>query len=159
MTTKKLYTLIFLLKWDGSVVSEVCLAMKKRGFGVGRWNGVGGKVEKDETIDDAARREAREEVGVEVSHLTKVGELTFSFPQHEGWDQFVHVYTSNSWVGEPSESEEMRPAWFAVESIPYKEMWPDDVFWLPHMLNGKKVRGSFTFGEGDLILDHSVELL
>jgi 8-oxo-dGTP diphosphatase/2-hydroxy-dATP diphosphatase len=30
--------------------------MKKRGFGVGRWNGFGGKVEKQETILDEAKR-------------------------------------------------------------------------------------------------------
>jgi 8-oxo-dGTP diphosphatase/2-hydroxy-dATP diphosphatase len=30
--------------------------MKKRGFGVGRWNGFGGKVEKQETILDGAKR-------------------------------------------------------------------------------------------------------
>ena len=38
--------------------------MKKRGFGVGKINGVGGKVGKGETIETAAVREAHEEVGV-----------------------------------------------------------------------------------------------
>jgi 8-oxo-dGTP pyrophosphatase MutT (NUDIX family) len=159
MKAIKHYTLLFLLKRSGSEVSEVCLAMKKRGFGAGRWNGVGGKVEPGEATDDAARREAHEEVGIEVPHLTKVGELTFVFPHQEGWDQFVQVYTAEHWEGEPTESEEMRPAWFVVEAIPYKEMWPDDIYWLPYVLAGKKVRGSFTFGEGDLILDHAVTVL
>jgi 8-oxo-dGTP diphosphatase/2-hydroxy-dATP diphosphatase len=35
---------------------NVLLGMKKRGFGVGRWNGFGGKVEKQETILDGAKR-------------------------------------------------------------------------------------------------------
>ena len=35
---------------------NVLLGMKKRGFGVGRWNGFGGKVEKQETILDSAKR-------------------------------------------------------------------------------------------------------
>jgi len=36
---------------------KIILGMKKRGFGVGRWNGFGGKVEEGETIGDAAHRE------------------------------------------------------------------------------------------------------
>ena len=39
---------------------QILLAMKKRGFGVGKWNGVGGKVEKGEEIIDAAIREIKE---------------------------------------------------------------------------------------------------
>ena len=43
-------TLVFLIKRSQGKISEICLAMKKRGFGMNRWNGVGGKVEKDENI-------------------------------------------------------------------------------------------------------------
>ncbi len=49
-------TLIFLVKRTDGNITEICLAMKKRGFGMGRWNGVGGKVEKGEAIEDAALR-------------------------------------------------------------------------------------------------------
>jgi hypothetical protein len=44
-------TLLFLIKKSGDQISEICLAMKKRGFGVGRWNGAGGKVSQGETIE------------------------------------------------------------------------------------------------------------
>ena len=58
-------TLIFLIKRTDGEIKEVCLAMKKRGFGLNRWNGVGGKVDdQKETIEEAARREAKEHVGV-----------------------------------------------------------------------------------------------
>ncbi|HET8669978.1 MAG TPA: NUDIX domain-containing protein, partial [Candidatus Saccharimonadales bacterium] len=40
------------------------LAMKKRGFGINKWNGVGGKVDEDETIEQAAIRECQEEITV-----------------------------------------------------------------------------------------------
>ena len=43
-------TLCFLLRKD-----EILLAKKKYGFGVGKWNGVGGKVEKGETIEEAEK--------------------------------------------------------------------------------------------------------
>ena len=41
---------------------RILLAMKKRGFGAGKFNGFGGKVEARETILEAALREF-EEVG------------------------------------------------------------------------------------------------
>ena len=55
---RKVLTLVFLRR-EG----EVLLGMKKRGFGEGKWNGFGGKVEAGETIVEAAAREVREECG------------------------------------------------------------------------------------------------
>ena len=42
-------TLLFLVKKEGDKISNICLPMKKRGFGAGRYNGVGGKVEAGES--------------------------------------------------------------------------------------------------------------
>ena len=44
---------------------KILLGMKKRGFGAGRWNGFGGKLKERETIEEALRRETKEEAGVE----------------------------------------------------------------------------------------------
>ena len=38
------------------VKNQILLGMKKRGFGSGKWNGFGGKVEPNETIEEAAKR-------------------------------------------------------------------------------------------------------
>ena len=152
-------TLLFLIKKDGQKVIEVCLAMKKRGFGMGRYNGVGGKVEDGESIEDAVLREAEEEIGVVPSKIIKCGELAFSFVQKEEWNQLVHVYLTDSWQGDVTESEEMSPSWFKVEDIPYKDMWPDDIFWLPKVLEGHHVNASFSFGEGDVILSQEVTVV
>ncbi|HET9174279.1 MAG TPA: 8-oxo-dGTP diphosphatase [Candidatus Saccharimonadales bacterium] len=138
----KLYTLM-LLKRDG----ELLLAMKKRGFGAGRWNGVGGKVEKGETISEAAVRECDEEIGVQAEHFSLVAVHDFLFP--EGEDMRVFVYTCDQWSGEPVETEEMRPQWFSLDAIPYSEMWQDDIIWLPFVLAGKCLKGSFTFDSDD----------
>lgn len=145
-------TLVLLVRRTGNGVSEICLAMKKRGFGMNRWNGVGGKVdEPSETIEEAAKREAREEIGVSVEKLDKVAELSFSFPHNPKFDQMVHVYFCDSWDGEPTESDEMRPKWFSVDEIPYSQMWPADIYWLPGVLKGSLVKAKITFGEGDTV--------
>ena len=152
-------TLVFLIrKMEGDVV-DICLAMKKRGFGAGRFNGVGGKVEEGESVEDGARREAKEEIGVDIKELTKCAELSFTFPHEPSFDQLVHVYISESWEGEPHETEEMLPSWLSTSNIPYGQMWPDDIFWLPQILLGKKVKGRFTFGEGDIVKEESVEVV
>ena len=51
MASRKLLTLVFIIEQD-----KILLGMKKRGFGVGWWNGFGGKVQQDETIEEAAKR-------------------------------------------------------------------------------------------------------
>lgn len=149
-------TLCFLLKDD-----HVCLAMKKRGFGVGKWNGVGGKVEHNETIEEGVLREMYEEIGVraKLEHLEKVGTLAFHFDQKEDWNQLGHVFFVREWYGEPVESEEMAPAWYHKDKLPYEQMWIDDPLWLPHVLEGKNIDASFTFSsDGARILKSDVKV-
>lgn len=154
-------TLLFLIKKDDNKISEILLAMKKRGFGAGRWNGVGGKLGDGETIEQAVIREAHEEIGIvaKESDLQKVAELAFTFPHRPDFDQLVHVYVTEKWLGEPVESEEMKPEWYSVKNIPFDTMWPDDKFWVPHMVEGKLIKGAFTFGEGDVILEQEVNIV
>lgn len=47
----KVLTLLFVL-----IPGKVLLGLKKRGFGKGRWNGFGGKVQQGETIEEGAIR-------------------------------------------------------------------------------------------------------
>lgn len=142
-------TLCLILKGD-----QILLAMKKRGFGQGKWNGVGGKLNEGETIAQAAIRETKEEIGVDIKEMDKVAILKFRFPYKEEWNQDVHVFLANNWEGNPIESEEMYPKWFKYNSIPYHTMWDDDKIWLPHVIKGKKVEAEFTFKEGEVIKEH-----
>lgn len=152
-------TLLFLLKRSEGDVTSILLAMKKRGFGVGRWNGVGGKVAADESVEEAALRETHEEISVVAKDIMKVAELTFIFPHKPEWDQVVHTYVTDEWVGEPTESEEMAPKWFSVKDIPYKEMWPDDPLWIPQVLKGELVRATFTLSEKDVLIAGDVKVV
>ena len=134
---------------------KVLLGMKKRGFGVGRWNGFGGKVATVETIEDAAKRELREEAGIKVENLDKVGILDFEFKDNPDILE-VHIFKSDNFSGELKESEEMKPQWFNIDEIPFKEMWQDDIYWMPLFLSGKKFKGKFLFGESDVILEQKL---
>mmetsp|Transcript_8652 Transcript_8652/g.23271 ORF Transcript_8652/g.23271 Transcript_8652/m.23271 type:complete len:165 (-) Transcript_8652:2536-3030(-) len=120
------------------------LGMKKRGFGEGKYNGFGGKVEKGETIRAAAVRELKEEAGIEAKDMTKKGFIHFTFEDTPDLIIDVHVY-SGEIVGEPVESDEMRPQYFHEKEFPFEKMWEDDRYWLPLFFQGKSFEGEFHF--------------
>jgi 8-oxo-dGTP pyrophosphatase MutT (NUDIX family) len=128
--------------------NTICLGYKKRGFGLGKWNGAGGKVHDGEAVEVAMLRELQEEFGVEAEreHLEKVGVLEFFYETNTIQDVRGHVFLIRQWSGEPSESDEMRPVWFDVDKIPFENMWEDVAHWLLEALQGKKIQSAqFTF--------------
>lgn len=139
MSDKKILTLCIIHKHP-----KVLLGMKKRGFGEGRWNGFGGKVEENESLEEAVKREVREEAGIEIGGLDKMGVIEFEF-QDDSKILEVHIFRSENFLGEPAESEEMKPRWFHIGEIPFDRMWPDDKYWIPLFLEGKKFTGKFLF--------------
>lgn len=136
---KKVLTLCMVTKDN-----HILLGMKKRGFGVGRWNGFGGKVASGEGIEAAAKRELEEEVGIQADVITLTGQLNFSFDVDSG-PLVVYVYHVTQWHGAPVESEEMRPQWFQNDNLPFEQMWSDDIYWLPLLLEKKSFVGHFHF--------------
>ena len=81
---------------------EMLLGMKKRGFGMGKWNGFGGKVKSNEDIEEAAKRELTEEIGIKAVEMEKIGIVDFEF---EGSDESpeVHFFWVKKWTGSPAE--------------------------------------------------------
>ena len=123
--------------------------MKKRGFGKGKYNGFGGKPNRGETLEQTAVRELYEESGVRTSikNIEKIAKLDFVFPNKKDWNQTVHVFVAHDWEGEPIETNEMKPVWFHFDKLPFERMWQDDKHWLPLVLKGKKLEGTFIFKE------------
>ena len=136
---KKLLTLCIVVKDE-----QVLLGMKKRGFGEGRWNGFGGKVEEGEAVEQAALRELKEEAGIETLEIKELGVIDFSF-QNDLKVLEVHIFRVDKFKGKPKESEEMRPYWFNFKNIPFAQMWPDDIYWFPLLLQNKLFKGEFLF--------------
>jgi len=143
-------TLVFLIK-----EKQVLLAMKKRGFGKGRWNGVGGKIEPGESVEGAAIREAQEEIGITPTDLEEVALLNFVFPT---WTQECTVFIAKSWQGTPKETEEMAPRWFPQSNLPFQEMWSDDPLWLPQVLEGQKLDAEILFDDDEKMTGVTVTL-
>lgn len=150
----KLETTLCLFKRN----DEILLAMKKRGFGEGKYNGVGGKIEFGETPEDAMIRETQEEINVTPIEYEKVGLIEFD-EYYKGNKQNLvfHLYMVYDWTGEISESEEMSPKWFNINNIPYEKMFPDDKYWLPLILEGEKVKAYFDFDKNWNLLSKNID--
>ena len=143
-------TLMFVVRGD-----EVLLIRKKRGFGVGKINGPGGKLDPGETELECAVRETEEELGIVARDAVKRGELWFQFV--DGMAMHVAVFQAKNHDGDAIETEEAAPLWTRIDAIPFDEMWADDVHWLHRMLTGtESFTGRFLF-DNDSMLAHAID--
>ena len=126
---------------------------------MGRWNGFGGKLEPGETVEEAAKREMLQESGVTIREMEKVATLDFEFEHKPGEVIEVNIFKVKDWHGEPMEGEEMKPQWWHLHEIPFKSMWPDDRYWMPLFLRGKKFTGRFLFGPNDSVLEYTLKVV
>ena len=165
----KLLTLVLVLDRPAR---RVLLGMKKRGFGEGKWNGFGGKVEPGESVLECAKRELVEESGLDVplQSLELQGRLQFQMDSdgmvnsetgEVSSNLDVRVFSCDSATAcagqTPAESEEMAPRWWEWDEVPFASMWADDPIWFPHLLAGKKFAGSIVFQDKTVLVSHSVE--
>ena len=150
----KIETTLLLLRRD----NKILLALKKRGFGEGKYNGVGGKLELGETPEQAMIREAQEEIFIKPKKYEKIGIIEFiEFYKGSKENVLFHLFVATEWEGEPQESDEMKPEWFDETAIPYEKMFTDDQYWLPYVLNGKKINGFFEFDKEWNLISHKIE--
>ncbi|MBQ8425744.1 MAG: 8-oxo-dGTP diphosphatase [Clostridia bacterium] len=151
---RKLDTTLLVIVKD----NKILLATKKRGFGVGKYNGVGGKRQENETIYEAMVRETEEEIGVKPLNAINVGIIDFDmFLKGENVIEKMFIYIANDYSGEIIESEEMKPEWFDLDKIPYDNMFADDIIWLPEVLKGNKIQGQCVFDKDFNMLSHTIK--
>lgn len=140
-------TCLCLIRRQSAAGPEVLLGLKKTGFGAGKWVGLGGHVEPGEKPVAAAVREVEEESGLLVpgDSLQHVASIEFRFPYRPSWDQDTEVFMTWVYHGEPAESDEVAPRWFAETALPLGLMWHDARYWLPLVLAGEHVDLRATF--------------
>jgi 8-oxo-dGTP diphosphatase len=128
---------------------EVLLQLRQHtGYMDGHWAAAAaGHVERGETAYDAARREAREEIGVEVAELrflTAMQRTQRGDPVDERIDFF---FGCRSWSGEPRIVEPEKTAaldWFALDALP-DPVVPHELFVLQRLGTGLESYTTFGF--------------
>jgi len=137
------------------------LLLKATGkFGGGLWNAPGGKIKDGESPQDAAKREVFEETGLTVDDVDKLGFLEFYFgPGKSRPDWTAEVFTSREFSGELRESSEGRLEWFSKDKLPIDQMWEDDKYWLPLLVEGLIFHGKFVFtSDSKKLVNHEIDI-
>ena len=83
------------------------------------WDLFGGHVDGGESLEEALRREAREELGIEIFALRWLGQIYDPVEP-----AVVHVYAVSSWEGEPfnaAPEEHTEVRWFGAGELPESE--------------------------------------
>jgi 8-oxo-dGTP diphosphatase len=99
---------------------------------LGKYNGLGGKLDSGEDIVSGMCREVREEAGLECHELRLRGTISWpGFGKH-GEDWFGFIFLIESWSGETlAENEEGTLSWIEMEHILQLPLWEGDRHFLP----------------------------
>ena len=95
----------------------------------GKWIGVGGHMEENESPEECALREIKEETGLTVKDLRLRGILTFILPD---WgNELTFLYTARADTEEVTPCAEGTLAWIPLEKISDLPLWEGDRVFLP----------------------------
>lgn len=118
----------------------------------GKWNGLGGKLELDESPLEGAVREFSEESGLTLpeSAFKPLGVLQFpNFKALQNEDWLVTVFVAHLKKDNPdrvpSHSEEGELHWISTSEIFNLNLWPGDRHFLPFVLEEKAFIGTIWY--------------
>lgn len=114
-------------------------------------------MEPSESIERCAIRELEEESGLvaDLVNMKRVGYLVFKLLDSQKLMR-VHVYETWTFYGSEMESDEMRPQWFNEDDLPFDQMWQDDKYWLPLLLQGHNFVGRFEYEDENTLTSYEV---
>lgn len=99
---------------------------------LGKYNGLGGKLERDEDIVTGMRREIREEAGIACETLQLAGTVSWPGFGKNGEDWFGFIFRVLSWTGTPhAANDEGRLEWVDLDRVADLPMWDGDRYFLP----------------------------
>jgi 8-oxo-dGTP diphosphatase len=121
---------------------------------LGKWNGLGGKMEPGESPDECVIREVREESGLKILDARLRGVLTFpAFKDGEDW--LVFAYTATRFEGKLGECGEGTLEWIDDAKVLDLPLWEGDRLFLP-WLNGDRFFSAKFRYEGGRLAGHDV---
>ncbi|MEM9841501.1 MAG: 8-oxo-dGTP diphosphatase MutT [Pseudomonadota bacterium] len=96
---------------------EILLAQRPEGKAMaGLWEFPGGKIEPDESPEQALCRELSEELGITVSE-TDLNPITFASHTYDTFHLFMPLYLLKNWRGAPRPNEGQSLAWVAPQDL------------------------------------------
>jgi 8-oxo-dGTP diphosphatase len=102
---------------------KVLMAVRKAAHGSGTYQFPGGHMEHMESFEDCARRETREEAGIEIQNVRFqfIANVKTFAPKH-----YVHIGMTADWAsGEPQQMEPEKSGpweWYDMDKIPQPQL-------------------------------------
>lgn len=105
---------------------------KENDLNEGKWLGIGGHIENDESPEEAIFRETLEETGLRLKSINKRGVITFI---NNDYEELIHLYTSNDYEGSIIECNEGDLHWINKNDIFNLSLWEGDKLFLNKLIN------------------------
>jgi 8-oxo-dGTP diphosphatase len=130
--TPILATLGYVLSPDRRRVLMIHRDAREDDLHLGKYNGLGGKLEADEDVAAGMRREIREEAGIESLDLVLRGTISWPGFGRQGEDWFGFLFVITRFSGIPRErNPEGTLEWVATEKVDKLPLWEGDRNFLP----------------------------
>ena len=102
----------------------------------GKWNGLGGKLERDEDIVAGMRREIYEEANIHCDQLELAGTISWPGFGQNGEDWFGFLFRIYEWSGEiRMHNDEGTLHWVPIAEVQGLNLWEGDRHFLPMILD------------------------
>ncbi len=125
-------TLGYIMSPDGTQVLLIHRNARKEDTHLGKYNGLGGKMNPDEDVASCMRREIREEAGIECTELRLRGTISWPGFGPKGEDWLGFVFRIDRFEGTPYErNPEGTLSWVPVKDIMGLPLWDGDRHFLP----------------------------
>ena len=130
--TPILATLGFVLSADRRRVLLVHRNARADDLHLGKYNGLGGKMEPGEDVLSCMCREIREEAGIECTRMELRGTLNWPGFGKNGEDWLGFLFLIHEFDGTPhTANNEGDLEWIDIERLPQLPMWDGDRLFLP----------------------------
>lgn len=126
---------------------------KQNDLNAGKWIGVGGKFEADETPEECLLREVYEETGLTLTHYRFRGIVTFLSNECEG--EYMHLFTADKYEGTLCDCNEGELAWVPKNDVLKLNLWEGDHIFLRELLENDRFFSLKLSYTGDVLTDSS----
>lgn len=127
---------------------------KENDLNEGKWIGVGGKFEKDETPEECLLREVKEETGLTLTNYKLRGIVTFI--SNEWPTEYMYLFTASEFEGELITCDEGELEWVDKDKVLELNIWEGDRIFLEKLLEDNQFFTLKVRYEGDKLVESEI---